>query len=191
MLAVTTSPLFAAANGKVNSKTQARRPAFVTIYRALGKKSEEIMTIKLRFVFCLVLLCQISLAQKDSITSLKEVYVSDKNLKKYSTSQSVLKLNDSVINKNEALLTDLLNFNSTLYFKEYGRGMLSTVSFRGTTSSQTAVIWNGININSQMNGSTDFNTISGSDYNSVSVKAGGGSVIYGSCLLYTSPSPRD
>ena len=58
--------------------------------------------------------------------------------------------------------------------------MLSTVSFRGTTSSQTAVIWNGININSQMNGSTDFNTISGSDYNSVSVKAGGGSVIYGS-----------
>ncbi len=138
------------------------------------------MTIKLRFVFCFLLLCQISLAQKDSITSLKEVYVSDKNLKKYSTSQSVLQLNDSIISKNEALLTDLLNFNSSLYFKEYGRGMLSTVSFRGTTSSQTAVIWNGININSQMNGSTDFNTISGSDYNSISVKAGGGSVIYGS-----------
>jgi len=138
------------------------------------------MTIKLRLAFCLLLLCQITLAQSDSITSLKEVFVSDKNLKKYSASQSVLKLNDSIINKNEALLTDLLNFNSTLYFKEYGRGMLSTVSFRGTTSSQTAVIWNGININSQMNGSTDFNTISSSDYNSVSVKAGGGSVIYGS-----------
>lgn len=138
------------------------------------------MTTKLRFAFCLLLLCQISLAQSDSITSLKEVLISDKNLKKYSASQSVLILNDSVINKNEALLTDLLNFNSTLYFKEYGRGMLSTVSFRGTTASQTAVIWNGININSQMNGSTDFNTISGSDYNSISVKAGGGSVIYGS-----------
>ncbi|AXB58920.1 TonB-dependent receptor plug domain-containing protein [Flavobacterium fluviale] len=138
------------------------------------------MTKKLGFAFCLLLLCQIVLAQSDSITSLKEVFVSDKNLKKYSASQSVLKLNDSIINKNESLLTDLLNFNSTLYFKEYGRGMLSTVSFRGTTSSQTAVIWNGININSQMNGSTDFNTISGSDYNSISVKAGGGSVIYGS-----------
>lgn len=138
------------------------------------------MTIKLRFAFCLLLLCQITLAQNDSITKLKEVLVSDANLKKYSTSQSVLKFNDSIINKNEALLTDLLNFNSTLYFKEYGRGMLSTVSFRGTSSSQTAVIWNGININSQMNGSTDFNTISSSDYNSISVKAGGGSVIYGS-----------
>ena len=125
-------------------------------------------------------MCQLISAQNDSITNLKEVIVSDANLKKYSNSQSVLKLNDSIINKNEALLTDLLNFNSTLYFKEYGRGMLSTVSFRGTTSSQTAVIWNGININSQMNGSTDFNTISGSDYNSINVKAGGGSILYGS-----------
>ncbi|PJJ06989.1 iron complex outermembrane receptor protein [Flavobacterium sp. 1] len=134
---------------------------------------------KLLFSF-FVLLCQFISAQNDSINNLKEVVVSDANLKKYSNSQSVLKLNDSIINKNKALLTDLLNFNSTIYFKEYGRGMLSTVSFRGTTSSQTAVIWNGININSQMNGSTDFNTISGSDYNSISVKAGGGSILYGS-----------
>ncbi|SHG84009.1 TonB-dependent receptor plug domain-containing protein [Flavobacterium defluvii] len=137
------------------------------------------MTLRIRFAFLLVMLCQFIWAQSDSI-KLKEVLVSDANLKKYSNSQSVLKLSDSIISKNEALLTDLLNFNSTIYFKEYGRGMLSTVSFRGTTSSQTAVIWNGININSQMNGSTDFNTISGSDYNSVSIKAGGGSVIYGS-----------
>lgn len=177
----------------VNYKTTARRgewegkqqdasqeTCLYNKYRTLGKKSVEIMTLKKHFAFCLLLLCQILLAQNDSITNLKPVVVSDANLKKYATSQSVLKLNDSVINKNEALLTDLLNFNSTIYFKEYGRGMLSTVAFRGTTSSQTAVIWNGININSQMNGSTDFNTISGSDYNSISVKAGGGSVIYGS-----------
>ena len=176
---LSTKPLLAQAIGKVNNKTQARRPAF-SKYRALGKKSVEIMTLKKCFTFCLLLLCQIILAQQDSITSLKEVIVSDRNLQKFSGSQSVLKLHEATINKNEALLTDLLNFNSTIYFKEYGRGMLSTVSFRGTTSSQTAVIWNGININSQMNGSTDFNTIAGSDYNSVSVKAGGGSVIYGS-----------
>ncbi|HEU4788371.1 MAG TPA: TonB-dependent receptor [Flavobacterium sp.] len=138
------------------------------------------MTLRKLIVSFFVLMCQLISAQNDSINKLKEVIVSDTNLKKYSNSQSVLKLNDSIINKNEALLTDLLNFNSTLYFKEYGRGMLSTVSFRGTTSSQTAVIWNGININSQMNGSTDFNTISGSDYNSISVKAGGGSILYGS-----------
>ena len=172
--------MFAAADEKVNNKTQARRPAFTNKYRTLGKKSVEIMTLRIRFAFSLLCMCQFISAQSDSITKLKEVVISDVNLKKYSSSQSVLKLNDSIINKNEALLTDLLNFNSTIYFKEYGRGMLSTVSFRGTTASQTAVIWNGININSQMNGSTDFNTISGTDYNSVTVKAGGGSLIYGS-----------
>ena len=172
--------MFAAADEKVNNKTQARRPAFTNKYRTLGKKSVEIMTLRIRFAFSFLFMCQFISAQSDSITKLKEVVISDANLKKYSSSQSVLLLNDSIINKNEALLTDLLNFNSTIYFKEYGRGMLSTVSFRGTTASQTAVIWNGININSQMNGSTDFNTISGTDYNSVSVKAGGGSLIYGS-----------
>ena len=138
------------------------------------------MTFKKRFAFCFLLLCQFISAQNDSITKLKEVIVSDVNLKKYSSSQSVQVLNDSVISKNGTLLTELLNYNSTIYFKEYGRGMLSSVAFRGTTASQTAVIWNGININSQMNGSTDFNTISSTNYNSISVKPGGGSVIYGS-----------
>jgi len=138
------------------------------------------MTFKIRFSFFSFFLCQFILAQADTITKLKEVVVSDAKLLKYSSSQSILNLNDSIMDKNQGLMTNLLNFNSTIYFKEYGRGMLSSISFRGTTSSQTAVIWNGININSQMNGSTDFNTLSGSDYNSVSIKAGGGSLIYGS-----------
>ncbi|WP_245594753.1 TonB-dependent receptor plug domain-containing protein [Flavobacterium limnosediminis] len=105
--------------------------------------------------------------------------ISDVYLKN-NQSQSIQVLTDSVINKNQPSLTDLLKYNSVIYFKEYGRGMLSTVSFRGTTASQTAVVWNGININSQLSGSTDFNTITTNDFNSISVKAGGGSVIYGS-----------
>ncbi|MBK0371206.1 TonB-dependent receptor plug domain-containing protein [Flavobacterium agrisoli] len=138
------------------------------------------MTAKKYILLLVLFVSQLILAQHDSINRLQEVLVSDRNLQQFSESQTILQFNDSTLTQNEALLTDLLNFNSTLYFKEYGRGMLSTVAFRGTTASQTAVIWNGININSQMNGSTDFNTISGADFNSVSVKAGGGSVIYGS-----------
>lgn len=138
------------------------------------------MTVKKLIVSCFVLLCQFISAQNDSITNLKEVIVSDVNLKANNKSQSIQVLNDSIINKNQSSLTDLLNYNSVIYFKEYGRGMLSTVSFRGTTASQTAVVWNGININSQLNGSTDFNTITTNDFNSISIKAGGGSVIYGS-----------
>ena len=106
------------------------------------------MTLKKRFAFCFLLLCQFISAQNDSITKLKEVIVSDVNLKKYSSSQSVQVLNDSVINKNQPSLTSLLNYNTVIYFKENGLGMTSAPSFRGTTGAQTAVIWNGININS-------------------------------------------
>jgi iron complex outermembrane receptor protein len=56
--------------------------------------------------------------------------------------------------KNTGLLTNSLNYNTVLYLKEYVLDVVYSC-FRGTTSSQTAVIWNGININSQMNGSTD------------------------------------
>jgi outer membrane cobalamin receptor len=138
------------------------------------------MTLRKYILSCFMFACQFVSAQNDSITHLKEVLVSDTQLKNFSSSQTILEFNDSIISKNQSSLSDLLNYNSTIYFKQYGRGMLSTVSMRGTTSSQTAVIWNGININSQLNGSIDFNTITTNNFNSIAIKTGGGSVIYGS-----------
>ena len=140
------------------------------------------MTLKKLILPIFILMCQFIQAQNDTI-ALKEVIISDSQLRDYSTSQSVSKLNDSVINKNASSLTSLLNYNSVIYFKENGLGMVSSPSFRGTTAQQTAVLWNGININSQLLGQTDFNTISTRDFTSVSVKAGGGSVIYGTSAI--------
>ncbi|KGO93068.1 TonB-dependent receptor plug domain-containing protein [Flavobacterium subsaxonicum] len=141
------------------------------------------MTLKKLFLPLLLLLCQTLLAQQDAVVQLKEVIITDTQLHNFSGTQSVQQLNDSVINKNAASLTSLLNYNSVIYFKENGLGMVSSPSFRGTTAQQTAVIWNGININSQLNGQTDFNTVTTRDFNSVTVRAGGGSVIYGSSAI--------
>lgn len=141
------------------------------------------MTFRKLYLLIICLVCQFALAQKDSINYLDVVKISDTQLKNFSSSQSVLKLNDSVIRKNQSSLTSLLNYNSVIYFKENGLGMVSSPSFRGTTAQQTAVVWNGININSQLNGQTDFNTITTRDFNSISVRAGGGSVIYGSSAI--------
>ncbi len=138
------------------------------------------MSVNKLLVFFFVLICQFSLAQNDTIQNLLEVIVSDANLKNFSNSKSILIMTDSIIKKNQPSLTSLLNYNSTIYFKENGLGMVSSPSFRGTTAQQTAVVWNGININSQLLGQTDFNTISVRDFNSIVVRAGGGSTIYGS-----------
>jgi vitamin B12 transporter len=141
------------------------------------------MTLKKLFLLFLLLLCQITLAQQDTILQLKEVVISDTQLRDFSNTQSVQKLSDSIIARNPASLTSLLQYNTVIYFKENGLGMVSSPSFRGTTAQQTAVIWNGININSQLNGQTDFNTLNTRDFSSISVRAGGGSVIYGSSAI--------
>ncbi len=120
------------------------------------------------------------IAQTDSIQVLDVVVLSDTKLKEYASGFKITKLNDSIIAKNATSLTGLLAFNSNIYFKENGFGMVSSPSFRGTNASQTAVIWNGININSQLNGQTDFNTINTSQFNDVTIRSGGGSVQYGS-----------
>ena len=124
---------------------------------------------------------QILLAQ--DVIVLDEVVVSDSQLNRFYKSKAKINLNDSIISKNPSSLTDLLKYNSTIYFKENGLGMVSSPSFRGTTAQQTAVVWNGININSQLNGQTDFNTLSAKSFNSVIINPGGGSTIYGTSAI--------
>lgn len=124
--------------------------------------------------------CTTLCAQQDSIIKLETVTLSDVRLKNAADKTIIVKISDSILQNHSGSLTDLLRQNSTLYFKEYGLGMLSSVSFRGTNASQTAVLWNGININSQTTGQTDFNNVGQGGFNEVSVKSGGGSTLYGS-----------
>lgn len=134
----------------------------------------------LLLIFVIVGFSAIAQTKLDSIQKLEEVLLSDTKLKEYASGFKITKLNDSIITKNAKSLTGLLAFNSNIYFKENGFGMISSPSFRGTNASQTAVIWNGININSQLNGQTDFNTINTFQFNSIDIRSGGGSVQYGS-----------
>lgn len=117
----------------------------------------------------------------DSVQTLDEVILhADRLLQQFSKTQHKQVLSDSIISKSTSLLTQLLQFNSPVYFRENGLGMVSSASFRGTNAQQTAVIWNGININSQLNGQTDFNTINTRNFNNITIRHGGGSVLYGS-----------
>ncbi len=117
--------------------------------------------------------------QNNEVIVLDEVILADVKLRQFSDGIKTLTLNDSVARRNSGTFTDNLRFNTNLYFKEYGYGMTSTVAFLGTGASQTAVVWNGININSQMSGQTDFNTLLSQSVNEVVVRSGGGSTQYG------------
>lgn len=131
-------------------------------------------------IFMLLLCTASAFAQLDSIQQLPEVMLTDAKLVQFSKGFKLEKLNDSVIERNSSSLTETLRYNSSIYFKENGFGMVSSPSFRGTNAAQTAVIWNGININSVFTGQIDFNTISPLNYNEIAIRSGGGGVQYGS-----------
>lgn len=137
---------------------------------------------KTLFILVVQLICIHGFAQNDSLVNrLEEVVIqADKKLQKHSVGYKVVTFNDSVILKNTESFTSLLRYNSPLYLREYGSGGTSSASFRGTSSSNTAVIWNGININSINNGQTGFNSLTVSLFDAIDIRSGGGSIEYGS-----------
>ena len=52
-------------------------------------------------------------------------------------------------------LGDLLAKKSHLFIKSYGIGSMATISLRGSGSEHTQINWNGISLNSSMNGTSD------------------------------------
>ena len=136
----------------------------------------------MRYIFILffILLTGNCFAQLDSVQELEVVNLHSIKLKKHSKGFKVATLSDSVIVKNSESFSTLLRFNSPIYIKEYGAGGTSSASFRGTSASNTAVVWNGININSVNNGQTGFNSLTVSLFDNINIRSGGGSIEFGS-----------
>ena len=77
-------------------------------------------------------------------------------------------------------LADLISSNSSIFIKQYGSGGLATTAFRGGNASQTAIIWNGFNIQNPMLGQTDIGLLPSVLFDNVSIEYGGSSSLWGS-----------
>lgn len=108
------------------------------------------------------------------------VFVQDQQFRNSQKTQTIISLNSEDLQKNSTNISEVLRFQSPVYIKENGRGMVSSPSFRGTTAQQTAFVWNGVNINSLFVGQSDMNNIALFAADELRIKPGGGSVIYGS-----------
>ncbi|CAG5012662.1 Vitamin B12 transporter BtuB [Dyadobacter sp. CECT 9275] len=135
------------------------------------------------------------MAQKDTVF-LDPVTVKGFTPHKYMAGLRVQKIDSSIIQRFRFQnITELLLQNSSLAFRNYGPGQLSTVAFRGTSSNHTAVLWNGVNINSASLGQTDFSTIPVAGFEQLSVLYGsaaslvGSDAVGGSILLESGPAP--
>jgi vitamin B12 transporter len=112
---------------------------------------------------------------------LNEIEVLGSRMKNFSVGSKFHVLDSSLLNKfSSRNLADILAQNNYIFIKSYSPGNLSTPSFRGTSASQTAVLWNGFTLQSQMNGNTDFSLLPTGIFNQVSLQFGGGSALFGS-----------
>lgn len=127
--------------------------------------------------------CYTGLAQNDTIANnkLKEVIVvAKKKAKEVVLGAKSLDLSTEELVKNPTNFTSLLRYTSPIVFRDYGYGGVSTARFRGTSSTNTLVLWNGIPINAVGSGQTDFNSLSANISDKITITSGGGSVAYGS-----------
>ena len=113
----------------------------------------------LLLAICFVLGIQMSAAQ-NPITELDVVEITATTLEKFGVGATTTKIDTTLIqNANQASLAQLLSVQSPVYIKQYGAGMLSTISFRGTGASHTSVLWNGMQVGYPFLGQTDLSLV--------------------------------
>ena len=96
--------------------------------------------------------------------------------------QSCTKIISHEVNKdgiNNSTLDEFLNSNSAIFIKSYGPGYLSTISLRGGNAQQTSIVWNGIVINSPLNGVSDLSIIPNSFVDEVNIHFGNTASLWG------------
>ena len=122
-----------------------------------------------------------SVAQNDSIQRLEKVTVRhNKNKRKQGQGQKLVRLSTEQVVRNPTNFTETLRYNSPIAFRDYGNGGTSSARFRGTSATNTAVLWNGLSINAVGNGQTDFNALSASTTDEIIIISGGASTTFGS-----------
>ncbi|MCF6297007.1 MAG: TonB-dependent receptor [Flavobacteriaceae bacterium] len=119
-------------------------------------------------------------AQNDSINKLEEIVLKGNFSSSFNSGYYIKIITDSILKNEYQSLGNLLQDQANLYFKQNGNGLVSSISLRGTGASHTGVYWNGIAINSVLNGQTDFNTLTANSFDAIEIRKGGASVLLGS-----------
>jgi len=120
-------------------------------------------------------------ASKDTIYKLHNVEVIDIRAKKFNSGFKVNEFEKDILNSfNGKSIADVLISASGVNIKTYGPGGLSSISIRGGSSSHTSVLWNGINIQSPMNGGINLSTIPIDLLEDASIQFGGSGALVGS-----------
>jgi iron complex outermembrane receptor protein len=110
-----------------------------------------------------------------------EGIVVNSKLQRFSSSLSLKVIPASELRQSKHLvLTDLLSAISNITINSYGQGGLSSATLRGLGSYHTAILWNGINLQSPMTGGVNLSIIPVNFIDQLAIQYGGNGALFGS-----------
>ena len=127
-------------------------------------------------------LAQISSAQQaltDSVHRLPIVEILDNRQPASNPGLYQLHFSSSSSGRSAQSLADVLSRNTASFIRQYSPGTLASPSIRGTGAAHTALVWNGLNLQSSMNGQLDLSLIPSLLFDQFSLQMGAGSASWG------------
>jgi iron complex outermembrane receptor protein len=121
--------------------------------------------LKLSAFIILLLLSKYLFALNQDTIKIKAVEIFDQNK------------SNQIQNTNHKSLSNLLRNESPVFIKDYGPGMLSTITQRGLGANHTNLLWEGINIQNPMLGLNDLSIIPIHAFSSIYILSGNSSYI--------------
>jgi vitamin B12 transporter len=112
--------------------------------------------------------------------ALSSVEVFSPSLDKYTFGSTLQTLSEKDLVFFQGLpLSEYLQQRTGLFLRQYGSGMLSSLTMRGTSAGHNAVFWNGIPINSPSLGQSDFSILPVGGFDYATIHFGSGGALYG------------
>ena len=121
------------------------------------------------------------LAQTDTTLYVPEIAIEVVKVRNAEVGAIVKKWGNTTIqNNNYISAADFLQKEANVFVKSYGANSLATLSVRGSSASQTLVLWNGLPVQSSMLGLLDMNLLPLNFSDNLSMQYGGNSSSWGS-----------
>jgi len=109
---------------------------------------------------------------KDSLTDRRNVFSSGQQLVRIEDRYKNLYQTQSVAN--------LLSQQTSVFVKAYGINSMATLSFRGASSAQSSVLWNGVPVLNPALGVADVSLLGAGLFDDITVRYGSSAALYGS-----------
>lgn len=146
--------------------------------RLFAKTYAEVLMRKLEIMGFLlgVFLATNAIGQQvvDAVRQLEPVVITQSRLNDYVIAPYELPIDSAMLSlASNGTVTDLLRKQGLGHLRSYGPGGPASPSFRGTGSSHTAILWNGINLVSPLTGLLDLSLVPASFFDDATIQTGG------------------